>query len=414
MTASPVRDIDLQVAVGNRDLFAALADGWLSPPAGEDGLYAGEGFPVGIVRETRGHTFDVILSIDPRQLPPGQVCEPMERGVHSPGGTRVRLVQGYIPLNAIRGVSVGTVEQSARLRGMAKTLSNIDLALIPRVEVRENVAVAEIHAGRNDMATGCASMPSAIDRIHGALAMGAWATSSEWDWATGWNMAPVRRMQKIAYLPDAVGDALQRLLRYGMNNALPLADRCLWPEAARLFPFSRKDGEPLRERGLIDAIADGAAQAAPWSDALTQDEVRSALDAIEAWREHAVALTSAKTPPSPDWFRDVGPVQAGILLALLRGDRRPEHYGSWRDSPEILAAVRPPAFGIGAVLTGARAGFRHLPLDLQGSPEERRVQTIFAMRACGHPAGDLDWPGMDDWMESIPRPAPADAMPSRP
>ena len=125
----------LGLATDHRRLLGALADGWLCPLQSHAGVLVGVGtYAVERTDAPGAHPIAVRIRLDAAKLPALAVSVRRgERWVSSRLGefeaTDAALYwPGALPTFAFSGISVATEEERRRLEGLARNVSNVDLA----------------------------------------------------------------------------------------------------------------------------------------------------------------------------------------------------------------------------------------------------------------------------------------------
>ena len=180
----------LGLATDHRRLFDALQGGWLRPLEPLVGILVGIGKYVP-ERNTipAGHPILVRMKLDVEKLPVLAVNVYREgRWTHSPlyalGPSDEALYwPGVLPAFAISDLLVSTEEERARLTGMARRVSNVEL---PEEVVRVDVESGETFEPDlplpevEGLPRLC--LPSGEDAAHGAMCMAVWAVPRTDPW----------------------------------------------------------------------------------------------------------------------------------------------------------------------------------------------------------------------------------------
>ena len=173
----------LGLATNHRRLFDALQGDWLKPP------YSSAGTLLGVERyvtepnaaSTGSHPISVRLKLNATKLPALRV-HVLRRRTWMP--SRLDAIEssdvvlqwpGALPTFAIAELSVSTGEERARLVGLARGVSNIELPTEVRVVV-DNRGDDNLEPDDPPPDTSCAvTLPDDEDAIHGAMSMAVWA-----------------------------------------------------------------------------------------------------------------------------------------------------------------------------------------------------------------------------------------------
>lgn len=375
----------LGLVVDNRQLFDALQDDWLRPPASETGWLMGvNGYPGGL-GQTQGHRMSIQARFDFAKLPAVDVHVFRDgRWQQAPlfdvADTDAALLwPGALPLFSSSALSVASEEQRIRLRSMAKRASNIDL---PETTINGVVWTSSPPAPLPPAlgtATGIGiRIPEAQDALRGAVSMALWAVPRIDPWLDLLSESLSTQPAKLPEVAAAVDASWWRFPPWARSTGadpVGVQDR-LWQSAAEVFASPN----PARPRETADQIAAAASREGSSSEART----------IEAWRVATHELLRAEAAVQHETWREQ-PVGLAIQLVLSRPE--PTAFKTWfdRDSVDLPPAVTWSA----AVLCGLRHGYRKLDTRFRGKPVQRELVAVQTLRRC---LGDahLAWPGVSD------------------
>ena len=373
----------LGLVVDNRQLFDALQDDWLRPPASETGWLMGvNGYPGGL-GHTEGNRMSIRARFDFTKLPAVEVHvfrdgQWQQTPLSDVGDTDAALLwPGALPLFSIPALSVASEEQRIRLRSMAKRASNIDL---PETTVDGAIRTSSLPAApppAPGTATGIL-IPEAQDALRGAISMALWAVPRIDPWLDLLSESLSARPAKLPEVAAAVDAHWWRFPPWARStdaNATSVQDR-LWLSAADVFASPNAS----RPREAADQIAASA----------SRDGSLSEARAIEAWRAATQELLRAEAAIQHETWREQ-PVGLAIQLVLSRPE--PTAFKTWfdRDSVDLPPAVMWSA----AVLCGLRHGYRKLDTRFRGKQVQRELVAVQTLREClgkSRPA----WPDVSD------------------
>lgn len=373
----------LGLVVDNRQLFDALQDDWLRPPASQAGWLMGvNGYPSGLGR-IEGNRMSIRARFDFAKLPAVDVhvfrdSRWQQTPLSDVAVTDAALLwPGALPLFSSPALSVASEEQRIRLRSMAKRASNIDL---PETTVNGAARTSSPPAPlppAPGTATGIL-IPEAQDALRGAVSMALWAVPRIDPWLDLLSESLSTRPAKLPEIATAVDANWWRFPPWARStDAKPVgAQDRLWLSAADVFASPN----PARPSETADRIAAAASREGSSSEART----------IEAWRVATHELLRAEAVVQHETWRDQ-PVGLAIQLVLSRPE--PTAFKTWfdRDGVDLPPAVTWSA----AVLCGLRHGYRKLDTRFRGKPVQRELVAVQTLRRClgdAHPA----WPGVSD------------------
>ena len=378
----------LGLATDHRRLFGALEEGWLRPVGSRAGVLIGVGAYAVERHETpTGHPITVGMRLDAAKLPAFDVSVRRgDRWVSSRLGalesTDAALYwPGVLPAFAIVGVSVSTEEERRRLKGLAQTVSNVDLADL-RVDV-EPGAVGTVEPGYPPPeASRMLVIPEDEDAVHGAVSMALWAVPHIDPWLDLLVASLASDRTRLRPAAAAVDAGWWKFVPWTRSLDEPRpsgVDECLWRAAADVFRGRPAEGRP-RLGDLAERIA---AEAFRLGGSIGSDE-------ITAWLKATHRILRAESTIDFDGWRAC-PVGIAIQLVLTRTE--PESFRTWfQERPDLPPAVAWSA----AVLCGLLRGYRGLAKRFRGDPLQRELVAIHALRVCGGAGADVAWPSLAD------------------
>ena len=373
----------LGLVVDNRQLFDALQDDWLRPPASETGWLMGvNGYP-GELGHIEGNRMSIGVRFDFAKLPAVDVHvlrdgQWRQAPLSDVSDTDAALLwPGALPLFSTPALSVASEEQRIRLRSMAKRASNIDL---PETTVNGAIQTSSLPAApppAPGTATGIL-IPEAQDALRGAISMALWAVPRIDPWLDLLSESLSARPANLPEVAAAVDANWWRFPPWARStdaNATSVQDR-LWLSAADVFASPN----PSRPREAADQIAASA----------SRDGSLSETRAIEAWRVATQELLRAEAVIQHQTWREQ-PVGLAIQLVLSRPE--PTAFKTWfdRDSVDLPPAVTWSA----AVLCGLRHGYRKLDTRFRGKQVQRELVAVQTLRGCLREP-QLAWPDVSD------------------
>ena len=378
----------LGLATDHRRLFGALEGGWLRPSGSHTGFFLGVGaYAAERNAPSAGRPVPVRVRLDAAKLPVLDVFARRDGSwvSSSPDGlesTDAALYwPGVLPAFAVVGVSVSTDEERRRLKGLAQTVSNVDLADLD----------IEVDAGEGGTAEPGDAPPGIPrkfevsddeDAVHGAMSMAVWAVPRIDPWLDVL-VASLRsdraRLPELSAAVDACWWKFPPWVRPSDGARPAGVDECLWLAAVDVFRDRPADGHP-RPRDLAERIA---AEAARLGGA-------TGSDAIKTWLQSTHRIVRAESTI------DVGDWRAcpvGLALQLVLNRPEPQSFATWfHDRPDL-----PPAVAwSGAALCGLLGGYRRLNKGIRGDRVRRELLSIHALRTCGGAAADVNWPSLSD------------------
>ncbi len=376
----------LGLAIDHRRLFDALQDGWLRPLRVRTGVLIGIGaYSVERDTEAGGHPISVHVKLNAAKLPildaaifRGQQWVPSRmEGFES--SDAALYWPGVLPTFAISELRVSTEEERARLTGLAKSVSNVELPASP---VKVGMSHEEQFAPSVDPPKLSAELvvPDNEDAIHGALSMAVWGVPKIDPWM---DLLTASLASDQARLPDLAARVEAPWWRCppwaGLSDhPLPcgLQDR-LWLAASEVLR-SRLHKDRVGPRELAEQIADAASQHHASTDS----------PALYEWLESTRRILRAESTIRLDGWRDC-PVGLAIQLVLTRPE--PNSFKGWfKDRPELPPAVAWSA----AALCGLLHGYRKLDTQFRGGTIQRELLSVHALHLSFGDRYSVDWPSV--------------------
>ncbi len=377
----------LGLATDHRRLFGALADGWLRPLQSTAGVLIGVGtYAVEQTDAPGGHPIVVRIRLDAAKLPALAVS--VRRGqrwvsccLREIEATDEALYwPGALPAFAFCGISISTEEERQRLEGLARSVSNVDLAataLRVGADSEEAVEFADVLPEVSSTFV----VPGDEDAIHGAMSMAVWAVPRIDPWL---DVLKASLASDRARLPEAAAEVEAGWWRgppwMRPSDDPPPAgvDECLWRAAVDVFR-DRSAERPIGPRERAERIKTGA---------LRFGGLSAASEAMSTWLHDTHRVLRAESTIHFDDWR-AGPVGVALQLVLTRSE--PGAFKTWfRDRPDLPPAVAWSA----AALCGLLHGYRGLDTQFRGGALQRELLSILALRACAGDGQDIDWPSM--------------------
>ena len=378
----------LGLTTDHRRLFGALEEGWLRPAASHTGFVLGVGtYAVERDEPAAGHLVPVRVRLDAAKLPvldvfarrDGSWVSSVPDGFES---TDAALYwPGMLPAFAIVKVSVPTEEKRRRLEGLARAVSNVDLAdLDINIDADEGGTIELDDAPPGNPRT--IEVPEDEDAVHGAMSMAVWAVPRINPWLDVLVASLGAGRSRLSEVSAAVNAGWWKFPPWVRPSDEPRpagVDECLWQAAVDVFRDRSTDGSS-RPRDLAERIA---TEAARFGGA-------ACSDVISGWLEATRRVLRAESTIDFDGWRTC-PVGVAVQLVLNRAE--PESFRTWfRERPDL-----PPAVAwSGAVLCGLLHGYRGLGKRFRGDRLQRELLSIHALRTCGGTAADVNWPSLPD------------------
>ena len=377
----------LGLTTDHRRLFGALADGWLRPLQSRAGVLIGVGtYAVERTDAPGGHPIVVRIRLDAAKLPALAVSVRRgERWVSSRLGeieaTDAALYwPGALPAFAFCGISVSTEEERRRLEGLARSVSNVDLAATALRVVADSEEAVEF-ADVLPEASSTFVVLEDEDAIHGAMSMAVWAVPRIDPWL---DVLTASLASDRARLPEAATGVEAGWWRFPpwmrpSDDPPPAGvDECLWRAAVEVLR-DRSAERPIGPRDNAEGIAAGA---------LRLGERSAESVAVSNWLHDTDRILRAE---STIHFDDWRACPVGLALQLVLTRPEPSAFRTWfQDRPDLPPAVAWSA----AALCGLLHGYRRLDGQFRGEALQRELLSILALRACVGDRQEVDWPAM--------------------
>ena len=378
----------LGLATDHRRLFGALEDGWLRPLVSRAGVSVGIGaYAVERDRAPAGHPITVRMRLDVAKLPAVDVsvrrgdkwvssrlgeCDAADATLYWPG---------VLPAFAIVGISVSSEEERRRLDGLARSVSNVDLADID-VDVNPDAGgTVESRAPPPDPSRTLV-VPKDEDALHGATSMAVWAVPRIDPWLNLLTASLAFDGTRLSSSAAAVDAGWWKFPPWTPPSEEPRpsgVDECLWRAAVDVFRERPAEGRP-RPRELAERIAEQASRLGG----------SACSDGVAAWLEATHRILRADSTIDFDAWRAC-PVGLALQLVLTRPE--PESFRTWfQERPDLAPAVAWSA----AALCGLLRGYRGLGKRFRGDSLQRELLSIHALRACDGDGADVAWPSLAD------------------
>ena len=361
----------LGLVTDHRRFFTALEAGWMRPLPSRTGVLIGIGTYLNEVSEHSSKYPILIRSkIRATRLPDigihvlrnGRWVESrtsdiklQDTAIHWPGP---------LPIFAISELCIQTNEQRARLSGLARSVSNLDLSpfklhVDPQLGTCSEVAV--------DLPPNTLEfiIPDDYDVIHGALSMAIWGVPRTPPWMDLLVSSLSCDSDRLARYAAAVNASW---LQHPAWIQVPDGERsdtqdCLW-RAAIIVLRTQSPLSPLTPNELAEQITLRASQC-------TSKESSSAV--VSRWKEATIRILRGDASISVDRWRD-SPVGLAIQLLLTRTD--PVMFREWfKDLPDLPPAVAWTA----TMLCGLLRGYQRLDIQFRGAIVQREVLALHAL-----------------------------------
>ncbi len=357
------------LSIDHRTLLGALQDNWLRPRGDQPGYLLGVGaFAESASQSQSEHPIFVRLKFDPARLPEIPVLRRVDNEwvvslpVSQENSGKVMFWPGALPTFAISEVLVSNSEESARLNGMVRQVSNLTLPALPRlVRSDEETIIRESLPSDHDLSG--IELPEEMDRVRGSVAMALWAIPRIDPWldllCESLGPEPTSEMPiRAAYLGVPWGTCLPWVEAPPPQSAANSQTRW-WIAAISAFRTASSEGlgnpAELLDRISVHFSPDFSNQLRSWSAQTTR------------------ILRGKERLELSDWKEN--PIGKAIQLVLARPD--PSVFRKWSDDLPLLA---PSVWWFAAILCGLLHGYRRLPTFLKGDAEQQRILAIHALR----------------------------------
>lgn len=382
--SGPSTDCWLGLSTNQRRLFAALQDGWLRPLEEYGGLLLGAGTYFPEKHDGGKHPISVCMKFDVRKLPRLDVlafrderwmpCTPNEVGPADPSAL---YWPGALPMFAVSTLEVATDEERARLTGMARHFSNVELP-VP-VTVGEAASTdLPVSAPPPEVGVGLA-IPFASDAIRGSMSMATWAVPRIDPWLDvliASLSSNQERLNRSAAKVEAHWWQFPPWVTPSAERSAADLQEGLWRAAVDIFR-ERSDKASDRPVELIGKIAVLAGSRYGCSEVETTE-----------WQRQTMAILRAETTIRLDEWRN-RPVGMAIQLVLARPE--PTSFKTWiRDMPNLP----PTVWWSAAALCGLKHGYKKLDLGFRGQVLLQEALSVHALRLSRTDLRQLHWPGL--------------------
>ncbi len=378
----------LGLATDHRRLFRALEDGWLRPLGTRAGVPVGVGaYAVEPDQAPAGHPITVRMRFDAAKLPAVDVsvrrggrwvssrlgeCDAADAALYWPG---------VLPAFAIVGISVSSEEERRRLEGLARSVSNVDLADVS-IAVNPDTGGTVESGDPPPGPSRTIEVPKDEDALHGAASMAVWAVPRIDPWLNLLTASLAFDGTPLSEATAAVDAGWWKFPPWTRPSEEPRpsgVDECLWRAAVTVFRERPAEGRP-RPRELAERIAAEAPRLGG----------SAASGGVAAWLEATHRILRADSTIDFDAWRAC-PV--GLALQLVLNRPEPERFRTWfQERPDLAPAVAWSA----ATLCGLLRGYRGLDKRFRGDSLQRELLSIHALRACGGDGANVAWPSLAD------------------
>jgi alkylated DNA repair dioxygenase AlkB len=373
------------LSIDHRTLLEALQDNWLRPRADQPGYLLGVGaFAEEAPQSQSEHPIFVRLKFDPARLPEIRVLRRVDSEwvvslpVSKEKSGKVMFWPGALPTFAISEVLVSNSEESARLNGMVRQVSNLTLPVIPRV-VRSDQETIIRESLPSDHGLSGIVLPKEMDRVRGSVAMALWAVPRVDPWL---NLL----CESLGPEPTSEVALNARYLGVPWGTCLP------WVESP---PTRSAANTPTRWwiaaiSAFRTASSDGLENSAELLHRISAEFGPDISDQFGSWSDQTTRILRGKERLELGDWKD-NPIGKAIQLVLARPD--PSVFRKWKDD---LPSLSPPVWWFAAILCGLLHGYRRLPTFLRGEAEQQRILAIHALRVFGVLPDAKNWRTLTD------------------
>ena len=287
---------------------------------------------------------------------------------------------GVLPTFAISDLLVSTEEERARLTGMARRVSNVELPEdVVRVGVESGKTIEPDVPLPETEVLPRLWVSSREDAIHGAMSMAVWAVPRIDPWL---DLLTESLAADRTRLPDLAGKVEAGWWRFPPwvwrpDDPQPIdLNDCLWLASLDVFRH-RTVEDRVGPRELAERIASAASRLGHTAEFDGE---------ISAWLRATCSVLRAETVVRLDEWRSC-PVGIAIQLVLTR--QEPTAFKTWfKDRPDL-----PPAIGwSAATLSGLLHGYRRLDTQFRGKAFQREILSIHALRMYANDMQEIGWP----------------------
>ena len=379
-------DLVLGFATDHRRLFTALEDGWMRPLPTRAGVLLGIGAYANEVSDHASkHPIFIRIRLRATRLPNMTVHVLRERQWVESSIREVRRQDaalywpGTLPTFAISALDVQTEEQLARLRGLSRSVSNLDLSPFSLDVTPDSQPWLELTP------PACAPkfvIPDDVDAVQGALSMAIWGIPRTPPWMDVLVSSLSRESDRLARAVAVVEAPWLRQAPWMPSANIQQLDTqgCLWLAASMVLraPKATTTATPNELTRQI------AAQA-------TRLVAQESIAAVTAWKDSTIEILRGDASISLAEWRKM-PVGIAIQLLLARPD--PTAFKEWfKDLPNL-----PPAIAWTAtVLCGLLRGYRSLHTQFRGGSVQREVVAMHALRSTDQTSFVNAWTNLQNY-----------------
>lgn len=378
----PAEGCWLGLNTNQRRLFSALQDGWLRPPPPNSGMLLGAGTYVPEHCDGGKQPISVHMKFDVRKLPRLDVLAFRDKRWERLVPNEVRLADfsalywpGTLPMFAVSALEVGTDEEQARLTGMARQFSNLE---IPVPVTVGTAAPADVSFSTPPRKAGMElAIPPDADAIRGSMSMAIWAVPRIDPWLDVLVASLSSDQARLVTSATKVEAGWWRVPPW----VTPSSDRPvgnlqdgLWRAAVEVFR-ERSDKDSTGPEELAEKIA-----------AVARSHYGSSEVEVAKWQRQTKGILRAETTIQLDDWRDC-PVGMTIQLVLARPE--PTNFKTWiRDMPNLS----PKVWWSAAALCGLKHGYKKLDVEFRGPSPLQEALAVHALRLSDADLRKLRWP----------------------
>ena len=282
---------------------------------------------------------------------------------------------GTLPMFAVSALEVGTAEEQARLTGMARQFSNVE---IPVPVTVGTAAPADLSFSAPPPKAGMElAIPRDSDAIRGSMSMAVWAVPRIDPWLDVLVASLSSDQARLATSATKVEAGWWRVPPWvtpSNNRPVGNLQDGLWRAAVEVFR-GRSDKGSDRPEELAEKIA-----------AVARAHYGSSEVEIAKWQRQTKRILRAETTIQLDDWRDC-PVGMTIQLVLARPE--PIRFKTWsRDIPNLP----PTVWWSAAALCGLKHGYKNLDVRFRGGPAIQEALSVQALRMSDANLRQLPWP----------------------
>lgn len=375
----------LGVSIDHRTLLEALQDNWLRPREHRSGYLLGVGaFAEEELESQSEHPIFVRLKFDPSRLPEIRVlqCVDSEWQVSSLApkdkSSKIMFWPGALPTFAISELLVSNAEQSARLNGLVRQVSNLTLPVAPRVVNSDQEPIVRERGPSTPGLSGIV-IPKEMDRVRGSVAMALWAIPRVDPWL---NLL----CDSLGPEPSSAVASSAAYLRAPWATCLPWVEESAAPSPTN----SQTQWWIAAMSAFRSASSEGLGNSSELLQQVSAKLGPDLSDQFRTWSDQTTRILRGKEPLRlADWKQN--PISKAMQLVLARPD--PAVFRKWKDD---LPSLPPPVWWFAAILCGLLHGYRRLPTFLRGDAEQQRILAIHALRVFGVLPHAKNWSAFAD------------------